>query len=560
MAKSMGLNTIFSYLYWHEVEKYRGNFTFTGQTDLAKWFQTVKDAGMYAVLRPGPHVTAERDWGGNPGWLSQIPNMKIRTNSQSYLDATGSYLAAVGKVVQPYLINQGGPILMVQVENEYGYAGNDATYKQALSQQMTSAFPGVRQYTNDPLSNINQGSIPGALAICDGSGPKNCIPNIRSKITDQSMQGPLMDGEVWVTWFDSWGPRNGHVGNADASSDIDWVIGYPAHFSIYMVHGGTSFGFGNGAGGSQDGGIQPFVTSYDYGAVIDETGRAAGTYNAMRKAIANHVSNIPAVPNNPPLQSISSFSLEPVAGMFDNLPNPIVSSAPKSMEACGTTFGYILYQYTSTVSISGSITIGSGPPRDRIIILVNDQRVGTIDGIYKNRPSVTVTLKQGDVLRLLVENLGRQSSGTQDQVKGIVGSVSINGQTLTNWNHYTFPLDYAPSFSSNKSRSITNTSPPTWFRGTFQNTQTPSMAADTFLNLPGGIKGVVFLNGHNLGRYWTIGPQQQLYVPGAWLKPSGIDNELLVLELSPRQGSRTASGSSARRWGNNADPDCSSCS
>lgn len=452
---------------------------------------------------------------------------------------------------------------MVQVENEYGYAGNDANYKNALSQQMANAFPGVRQYTNDPVSAMQAGSIPGALAICDGSGPKGSVPQIRSKITDPSSQGPLMDGEVWITWFDAWGPHSGHAGNAESSSDIDWLISQGDHFSIYMFHGGTSWNFGNGAGGSQSGGIQPHTTSYDYGALLDETGRVANTYNAMRSTIAKHVSNIPAVPSNPPLQSISSFTLTPVAGMFDNLSsmNAITSSSPKSMEACGTSFGYILYQYKSTVTASGAITVGSGPPRDRIIVLVNGQRIGTIDGIYKNRPAVNVSLKNGDVLWLLVENLGSQSSGTGDQVKGIVGSVSVGGTTLTNWSHYPFPLDSAPSLSgSGGAKTVTNTSPPTWFRGTFRNTKAPGMAADTFLELPGGTKGVVFVNGHNLGRYWTIGPQQQLFLPGAWLHDSSQDNEVLVLELSPRAGSRTADGSSQRRWGNNADPDCNNCS
>jgi beta-galactosidase GanA len=561
MAKAMGLNTIFSYLYWQDIEKYQGHFDFTDRNDLASWYKAIADAGMKAVLRPGGYITAERDWGGLPGWLTQISGMQTRANNAPFLNATINYFNHVGAVIQPYLVSNGGPILMAQIENEYGYVGSDTNYKNALSDGMAKAFPGIRQYTNDCAGScLSKGAVPGALAVVDGSGPKNGIPQIRQQIHDQSEMGPLMDGEVWITWFDAWGPKKGHAGPTDASGDIDWVLSQGDHFSIYMFHGGTSWGFGNGAEGNTGSGLVPYVTSYDYGALLDETGRVASTYNNMRSAIAKHVSNIPSVPSNPPLQSVSSFALTPVARMFDNLPTPIVSSSPKTMEACGTVFGYIMYQHKATASASGALTLSSGGPRDRMIVLVNGVRQGTIDAIYKNRPSVNVSLKSGDTLQLLVENLGRIKSGSMDQVKGIVGSVSVGGQTLTNWEHYTFPFDSVPNLSSHSSISVTDTSAPTWYRGTFRNTQTPGMAADTFLELPSGIKGLVFVNGHNLGRYWTIGPQQQLFLPGAWLHDSSQDNEVLVLELSPRAGSRTALGNSKRRWGNNADPDCSNCS
>jgi hypothetical protein len=268
------------------------------------------------------------------------------------------------------------------------------------------------------------------------------------------------------------------------------------------------------------------------------------------------------VPSNPPLQTIPSFTLTPVAGMFDNLASmtPVTSTSPQVMEAVNSQcFGYILYQYKSTVTASGTITVGNGP-RDRVIILVNGQRIGTLTAIYKSNPAVSVSIKPGDTLQLLVENLGRIDSGTGDQRRGIIGSVSVGGQTLTNWQHYNFQFDSPPTVASNRTVSVTSTSGPTYFRGTFNNPNTPGMAADTYLELPGGTKGVVWVNGHNLGRYWTIGPQQQLYLPGAWLNAPGTPNDVLVLELSPRTGSRTADGSATRKWGNNADPDCNGCS
>ena len=549
----MGLNTIFSYLYWHEIEKYQGQFNFEGNNDVAAWHQAIQDAGLKAVLRPGPYVCAERDWGGLPGWLNSISGMKIRNNNQPFLTASANYLNKVGAQLSKYLVTNNGPILLVQIENEYGYVGNDMNYKKALSNALFAAFPGVKQYTNDGSSALVSGYVPGALAVVDGSGPKNGIPAIDRSITDQSSLGPKMDGEVWITWFDAWGSKNGHAGTGDASGDIDWMLSQGYHFSLYMFHGGTSFNFGNGASGPNP--TSPQTTSYDYGAVLDETGRAAGTYNSMRNAIAKHVSNIPTVPSNPPLQSIPSFALTPVAGWFDNLSNGTASSSPRVMESFGQSFGYILYEHIATTAHSGKVVPGNGA-RDRVIVYVNGVRQGVIDALYKNPSTVNVNLKSGDKVWLLVENLGRVNNGFSDQTKGISGAVTVGGQTLSNWIHYLFPLDNAPTLGSSSTAMPTNNGPPVWYRGSFANSKT-GMAADTFLDLPGGIKGVVFVNGHNLGRYWTIGPQQQLFVPGGWLKDT---NEVLVLELEPNSGSRTARGLSSRKWGNNADPDCNGCS
>ncbi|KAK4247361.1 glycosyl hydrolases family 35-domain-containing protein [Corynascus novoguineensis] len=562
MAKAMGLNTIFSYLYWQDIEPSPGQFDFTGMNDVAAWHQAIQDAGLKAVLRPGPYVCAERDWGGLPGWLSQIPDMKIRSNNQPFLNASANYLAQVGAQLQEYLVTNGGPILLVQVENEYGYVGNDMDYKRALSDALFAAFPDVKQYTNDGASALLSGYLPGALSVVDGSRPQNAIPERDKVITDPSSLGPLMDGEVWITWFDSWGPRNGHAGAADASGDIDWMLSRGYHFSIFMFHGGTSWGFGNGAGGP-DPATSPMTTSYDYGAVLDETGRPASSYNAMRSTIAKYVPSLPDVPSTPPLQSISEFPLTPVAGWFDDLAqkqNGTIFDSPKVMEALGQTFGYILYTYTATTPSSGALRPGSdGRPHDRIIVYVNGQRRGVIDAIYRTPATVEVSLEPGDELWLLVENLGRADNGFSDQTKGIVGEVTVAGQVLTGeWTHYSFPLAQLPEGLSGSEEVVVDEDDglPVWYRGTFENSES-GMAADTFLELPGGVKGVVFVNGRNLGRYWTIGPQQQLFVPGAWLEET---NEVLVLELEPRAESRVARGVSERTWKNNPDPDCYECS
>jgi beta-galactosidase GanA len=342
MAKSMGLNTIFSYLFWHYIEPHQGTFNFTGINDIASFYQAVQDAGMMAVLRPGPYVTAERDWGGLPGWLSQIPNMKTRANNGPFLNATAAYFNAVGQQLRPYLVSNGGPIMMAQIENEYGYIGSDMNYKQALSNQMASAFPNTKQYTNDcnSVGCLQGGAVPGALAVVDGTDPRTGFTTRNQAITIQSEQGPLMDGEYWVTWFDAWGPKNGHTGYNNGASTLDWILSNGNHFSIYMFHGGGSFPFGAGSGGPNP--LQPFTTSYDYGAPLDESGRPSPIYSGFRSTIVKYNPSAPSVPSLPSLQSIPQFSLTPVAGLFDSLPQPITSSSPQVMEALGQCFGYIL--------------------------------------------------------------------------------------------------------------------------------------------------------------------------------------------------------------------------
>jgi hypothetical protein len=250
--------------------------------------------------------------------------------------------------------------------------------------------------------------------------------------------------------------------------------------------------------------------------------------------------------------------LTPVQGMFDNLPtNPRTSASPLVMEATGQVFGYILYESIATGSSSGRLVPGSGAARDRVIVYVNGQKKGVIDSIYKNPAAVTITLAKGDKLWLLVENMGRADNGFSDQAKGISGDVMVGSTKITGWNHYNFPLDTPPTLPSS-SKTVAANSPPMWYRGTFKSSNT-GMAADTFLQLPGGIKGVVFVNGYNLGRYWTIGPQQELFVPGAYLKQNA-DNIVSVLELEPGTAARTARGVATRTWKNNADPDCNGCS
>jgi hypothetical protein len=406
---------------------------------------------------------------------------------------------------------------------------------------------------------LRGGQVPGALSVVDGTDSKGGFNTLKQAITDQSSLGPLMNGEYWVRWFDTWNPRGGHSsydgdtnGMNGRANEVDWILSNGNHFSIFMFHGGTSFGFGSGSGDSTP--RSPFTTSYDYGAALDETGRPSQIYTYFRNAISKRFSNIPAVPSTPPLSSIADFALTPVLGMFENLStNPRASSSPLVMEATGQVFGYILYETTATIAASGKLLPGNGAARDRVIVYVNGVKKGVIDSIYKNPATVNIDVKKGDKIWLLVENLGRADNGASDDV-------TVGSTKLTGWNHYNFPLDSAPANATlgGSAKPVSANGPPMWYRGTFRTTNS-GMAADTFLQLPGGVKGVLFVNGENLGRYWTIGTQQELFVPGAYLKQDA-DNVVLVLELEPGTGNRVARGVAKRSWKSNPDPDCNNCS
>lgn len=564
MAKAMGLNTIFSYHYWNQHEPAEGKWDFEGNNDIAAWYQAVADNGLYGVLRPGSYVCGERDWGGLPSWLSQIPNTTVRANNANFLEYSGRYIANVAKELESLLVNNGGPILMVQVENEYGSFDNDHDYTNALADIFRENFDAVL-YTNDGGTKemLEGGHIPGVLAAIDGDAYVG-FPARDEYITDESCLGPQLNGEYYIKWFDPWNSDESHQsydgdteGIADKVRDIQWMVDQGGSFNIYMWHGGTNFGFGNGAINASR--FQAFSTSYDYGSPLDETGRRAEVYGHLRKALANYSSEIPEVPDTPPLMSVGDFKLTPVTGLFDKMPAPKTADSPISMEGLGQSYGYVLYEHNVTSDYSGTINPGDGP-RDRVIVYVNGARQGVIDRSYTIPGTVNVTLKAGDKLGLFVENLGRVDYGEVmvDQLKGIVGDVNVAGKTINDWNMYSVPLDTVSGVPSKGGYSVdSDNGQPVFYRGSFK-TEMEGMAADTLLELPEGIKGVVWVNGYNLGRYWTIGPQQQLYLPGCYLE-QGSPNEVVVLELEPRTGDRIARGISERTWGNSDDPDCGNC-
>lgn len=556
MVRAMGLNTIFSYIYWDMLEPQQGEHNTDGRNDIAKWIETAEANDLKVVLRPGPYVCGEHEYGGFPFWLANIDGMEVRSNNQPFLDASADYLNWLGSWLEPYFANNGGPVLMTQVENEYGFYGNDHDYTNALADIFVTAFPNMTLYTNDGSGDaIAAGSIPGYLAVTDGGldGFDN-----RDDYIDPSSKGPYLDGEYYITWIDKWGQTREHE---SSENDQDAISGYVDDFntllddgnsvSIYMVHGGTNWGFEQGAN-FEDAYIA-ITTSYDYGAPIDESGRPNAIYDAIRSTITAKVDGIPDVPSKPPMSSTDEIQMEPYLSLFDAdaLPSdPSNVDSPQTFEQLGQKSGFVLYRWTATSDASGNLTIGDGP-RDRVMVFVNNERVAIVDSRVQNRDDVDLDLKSGDVLDLLVENYGRVNFGSlTDQRKGIVNDIYVGDTIIQPIDQYQLPCDQPWEGNGTSIPSdLGSSSPPTWYQGTFD-MDTPG---DTWLELPGWTRGVAYVNGHNLGRFWTVGPQQQLYLPGVWLSETGNVVRVLNLEITGDEG--PIQGVDTRSWSNNEDPD-----
>ncbi|KAI1401376.1 glycoside hydrolase family 35 protein [Hypoxylon fuscum] len=574
-ARAMGLNTIFSYVYWNLLEPKQGQWLNGEESnDVAAFFRVAQEEGLKVVLRPGPYICGEREWGGFPAWLSQVAGMKVRSSNAAFMDAAESYLTRLAGDLQDLQVTRGGPLLMVQVENEYGSYGEDHTYTQGLRDILLGLFE-VPLYTNDGGVEwtLKGGEVPGVLAEIDGD-PRSGFAARDKYITDPTELGPLLDGEYYTAGPDYWGTANAHYTAAGRPelvqqyvSDLDFVLGANNSISLYMFHGGTNFGFGNGAIWKNYTAV--FITSYDYGAPLDESGRTTDLYFTIRDTIQKYVplGSIPVPPENVPLLAIGNVTLTPTVSLFDTLGDVVASVAPLTMEELGQDYGLVLYEHQVTAAIQGDLQPGDRA-RDRVIVYVNGTRQGVIDSTYSTPATVSLSLQPGDTLQLLVENLGRvdywsRESGTfialEDPYKGILGNVTVGSEVVSGWAIFSLPLEAPPLPSADKAgpATIATGSPPAFFRGTFRveggNSSDPA-ARDTFLAVPDGVKGNVWVNGFNLGRYWVVGPQQSLYLPGTILRPHA-ENEVVVLELEPNGASLTAFGAAERVWANYPDPD-----
>lgn len=524
MAKAMGLNVIGTYVFWNMHEPEKGKFDFSGNNDIAAFVKTAQEEGLWVVLRPSPYVCAEWEFGGYPYWLQTEKGLVVRSKESRYLEEYRKYINEVGKQLAMLQINHGGNILMVQIENEYGSYGSDKEYLEINRKLFIKAgFDGLL-YTCDPVSDVAKGHLPGLLPAVNGSDKPAQIKNLIRN--NHNGKGPFYVAEWYPAWFDWWGTQHHTVPAEKYAPSLDSVLSAGISINMYMFHGGTTRGFMNGANYNDRNPYEPQTSSYDYDAPLDEAGNATDKFMQFRAVIQKHLpagQTLPEVPAAKPAITIPSISFNQATGLFDMLPAPKSNPTPLTFENLNQAYGYVLYRTTIKDGLSGLLKIKD--LRDYGIIFIDGKRAGTLDRRLK-QDSLQVTLPKGNVtLDILVENLGRINFGPYllKNKKGITEKVLLNDKELTGWKMYSFPFDNSKSISfSNK---IPAADAPVVKKGSFD----LQGIGDTYLDMSNWGKGVVWVNGHNLGRYWQIGPQQTLYLPAEWLKKG--ENEIEVLEL-----------------------------
>ena len=532
-AKALGLNTICTYMPWNLHEPIPGQFDFHGDggmLDVAAFVKLAGEMGLWVLLRPGPYICAEWDSGGLPGWLLADRDLRIRCADEKYLSAVERYIARVGEELSPLTCGRGGPIAMVQVENEYGSFANDAGYLRLLRQMLTDAGlgDGTIYFSSDgPQSDMLAAGTLGDMLVTINFGSK--AEESLNKLSDFRPHQPIMCGEFWCGWFDQWGkPRQGNDDPTTLNKDIRWMVENNASFSIYMFHGGTNFGFTAGANHYEN--YAPTVTGYDYWALLDEAGRPTRKYDAVRKILGERVALRPVPESSVPLVSIppDRFRFTGSAGLMANLPEPVRSASIKPMEQLGQYLGGAIL-YRTHVAGLGAGKLNIVEPHDVAQVYLDGKLLATLDRQHKQTTVDVPELAEGADGRLdiLIWALGHVNYGPKMlDYKGITDRVEFKHLILAGWEIFTLPMDVlqldALQFSSQPATG------PSFHLGEI-NLKSEEIG-DTFLDLRGFDIGAVWVNSHNLGRYWSIGPQQTLFCPGCWLKAGR--NEVIVFDMA----------------------------
>jgi beta-galactosidase len=524
---AFGLNSVETYVAWNLHEPRPGEFHFDGMLDLVKFIETAAELGLKVIVRPGPYICSEWDFGGLPSWLLKDPGMQIRCAYAPYLVAVDRYFDALLPRLVPLQSTHGGPIIAMQVENEYGSYGNDKVYLNHLKDGMRARGIDSFLFTSDgPRDHCLQGGT-----LPDIFKTVNFAFNAQeafAKLREYQPEGPLMVMEFWSGWFDHWGEEHHIIEDGGSSiqrslDTLDDILAAGASVNFYMFHGGTNFGFMNGAN-CYPTPYQADVTSYDYACPIGEAGDLSPRYDGYRQVLKKYME----LPSTAHIQTVKksafgSVEIEESVGLFESLDvlsQPRTSVVAKTMEDLDQDYGFILYRTRVSGPRMGILrVIGL---HDRAQLFLDGELIEVLDREYENEYTAVDIAKDAQ-LDILVENMGRINFGPSllDR-KGITGGVTVNDQYQFSWEIFPLPLNDLRRLKYNSAK-VGNF--PAFFRAHF-NVEDP---ADTFLTLPGWTKGVVWLNGFNLGRYWERGPQKTLYVPAPLLKRGG--NELIVFEL-----------------------------
>ncbi len=533
MIKAMGLNTVATYVFWNFHETAPGVWDFTtGNHNIKEFIKLAGDEGLMVILRPGPYACAEWKFGGYPWWLAKNKELVIRTNNKPFLDSCNVYISKLISEVKDLQITQGGPVIMIQAENEFGsYVAQrkdipmeeHKKYSHAIKDQLLNAGVDVPLFTSDGSWLFEGGFIEDAFPTANG---EDNIENLK-KIVNQYNEGkgPYMVAEFYPGWLDHWAEEFQKVSTESVVNQMKKYLENDVSFNFYMVHGGTNFGFTSGANYDKNHDIQPDITSYDYDAPISEAGWATPKYQAIRNELLKHVNySVPEIPEAIPVIVIPDIKMTKavdIASLKDNI-NPVVNDTPLSFEQLNQGHGYVLYSKKFVQPISGKLEING--LRDFATVYVNGEKVGELNRYYK-KYSMEIEIPFNATLEILVENMGRINYGAEivNNLKGIISPLTINGIEITgNWQMFRFPFEKVPDLQNFKN----NNSPgrPVIYQGNFSLNKT----GDTFLDMRNWGKGIVFINGHHLGRYWSVGPQQTLYLPGVWLNKG--ENEIIIFE------------------------------
>jgi beta-galactosidase len=525
MAKAMGCNTISVYIMWNYHELQEGVYDFdTENRNLAEFFKLVAEEGLWLIVRPGPYVCAEWEFGGIPPYLLRIPDIKLRCMDPRYMAAAERYMAKLAAVIKPFLITNGGPVLMLQVENEYGSFGNDRNYISRLKDVWVENGIDVPFFTGDGPTTymLEAGTLPGCAVGLD-SGSQLSHFELAAKMNPGV---PVFSSETYPGWLTHWGEKWAKTDTTDLLKEIKFLMDNKKSFNLYVIHGGTNFGYTAGAN-SGGKGYEPDVTSYDYDAPITEQGQPTPKYMALRRLLGSYLpkgKKLPPVPESVPAYEIPSIGLTNFTSVWDNLPQPVSSVQPKPFEAYNQDYGFILYTTELIGHKKGKLTVTD--LHDFATVFLNGEYIGSLDrreGI--NSIDLPESKAARPVLEILVEGMGRINFA-QNLIdrKGITERVTLNGMTLMNWKVYNLPMD--EKFIYNLRSSSRNPGKKgIFYKGNFF----LAAAGDTFLDISNFHKGIAWVNGHNLGRYWSIGPQKRLYCPASFLRQG--TNEMMVFDL-----------------------------
>lgn len=530
MCKALGMNTVCIYIFWNIHEQREGEFDFTGNNDIAAFCKLAQKNGMYVIVRPGPYVCAEWEMGGLPWWLLKKKDIRLREQDPYFMERVKIFEEKVGEQLAGLTIQKGGPIIMVQVENEYGSYGEDKPYVSAIRDCLRGIYgKELALFQCDWSSNFTKNGLDD-LVWTMNFGTGSHIDNQFRHLKQLRPDSPLMCSEFWSGWFDKWGARHETRPAKDMVAGLDEMLSKGISFSLYMTHGGTSFGHWAGANSP---GFQPDVTSYDYDAPINEYGHATPKYHELRNMMQKYSDKkLPSVPKPiAPIITVPEFKLTEFAPLANGADKTVNSKDTKTFEDLDMGWGTVVYTVELPETKAGGTLVAD--VHDFAQYFINGEYVGKTDRVKNERAITIPATKKGDKLQIVVEGMGRINFGRAiKDFKGIVGDMKLTADVdghevtwnLKNWTMTTIPDDYqtaVKAFEKNTDKKGTRG----YYRGYFN----LKKVGDTFLNFETWGKGQVYVNGHSMGRIWYIGPQQTLYIPGCWLKKG--KNEIIVLDV-----------------------------